>query len=258
MMAFITRHKTELQKALAGLLGLGGIFLLWSILSASYHPLIFPSPREAWQALGDLWEEGSLVPSIAITLHRTLYGYGLALLIGFSLAAFSRIGAFWQALLKPVLAVVQIIPPVVWTILAVIWFGISGGGAPVFLIFIVTLPLAFSQAAAGLEGIDRRLVEMSQVYRCRKSRVLRDIYLPALVPHLAATLGVGFSFAWKAAIFAEFMGSTSGVGFLLSTANSNLDTERVFAWVVVLAVLMLICEYGLLIPLRRRAARWCS
>ncbi len=69
-------------------------------------------------------------------------------------------------------------------------------------------------------------------------------------------MSVGFSFAWKAAIFAEFMGSTSGVGFLLSTANSNLETEKVFAWVLVLIAVMLVCEYGLLLPLKHRAERW--
>lgn len=258
MITFITRHKKELQKAGAGLFGLVALLVLWGLLARNYHPLILPSPLETWRALAALWREGSLAANILITLRRTVYGYSLALLAGFCLALFTKGAGLLGALFRPILLVVQIIPPVVWMVLAVIWFGIANGQASVFLIFIVTLPLAFSSIAAGLESIDGRLVEMARVYRRSRRQIIAEIYLPALYPHLASTVSVGFSFAWKAAIFAEFMGSTSGVGFLLSTANSNLETEKVFAWVLVLGAVMLVCEYGLLIPLRRRAARWSS
>jgi len=252
------KGKQRATKVLAGCLSLLALLVLWGAAARSYHPLILPSPGETWRALRGLWADGALQANLAITLRRTMAGYGLALAAGFCLALLSRSHAFVQALLRPLLAVVQIIPPVVWTVLAVIWFGIATGRAPLFLIFMVTLPLSFSQIVSGLESIDGRLVEMARVYRCGWLRMITELYLPALLPHLAATVSVGFSFAWKAAVFAEFMGSTSGVGFVLSTANSNLETEQVFAWALVLVAVMLVCEYGLLIPLRRKAARWSS
>lgn len=256
MTAFISKHRQELRRILAGLLGPAAVLALWSGLARYYHPMILPSPGETWRALVTLWREDSLLGSVAITLRRTVWGYALALLAGFSLAALTKGTAFWRALLRPILAIVQIIPPVVWTILAVIWFGVASQSAPIFLIFMVTLPLSFANTAASLDSIDGRLVEMAQVYRCSRRQIVTQLYLPALLPQLANTVSVGFSFAWKAAIFAEFMGSTSGVGFLLSTANSNLETEKVFAWVLVLIAVMLVCEYGLLLPLKRRAERW--
>lgn len=247
---------SKLQQRLAGALGLALLLVLWELASRRLHPLILPSPKETWRALEGLWRDGSLTANLALTLGRTVGGFGLALLAGCALAALSQSTSLVQALLRPLVAVVQIIPPVVWMVLAVIWFGIASGRAAAFVIFIVTLPLTFAQSTAGLEGIDVKLVEMARVYRCSPGRILTHIYLPALLPQLAAAVGVGFSFAWKAAVFAEFMGSNSGVGFLLSTANSNLETDKVFAWVLVLIAVMLACEYGLLQPLRRRAARW--
>lgn len=256
MTTFTSRHRRKLVNAAAGLLGLLAILVLWDRLAAGVHPLILPSPTETWQALRVLWAEGSISANLAITVRRTVYGYVLALAMGFFLAVLAKGVEFFRALLKPILTIAQIVPPVAWTLVAVIWFGVASGAAPVFLIFIVTLPLAFSSITAGLDSIDGRLVEMARVYRRNWWAVVKGIYLPALLPHLVATLGVGFSFAWKAAIFAEFVGSNSGVGFVLSTANSNLETEKVFAWVAVLVGVMLVYEYGFLVPVRRRVARW--
>lgn len=254
----ISRRKGEFQKLAIGTAGLLVVFACWSRLAENYHPLILPSPHETGKALLALWKEGSLVSNVLVTLSRTLCGCSLALFSGFALAVLTKGTTFWQALVRPILTLIQIIPPVVWTVLAVIWFGIADHVAPVFLIFVVTLPVAFVSYFSGLDSIDGQLVEMAAVYRCSRLKTITEIYLPALIPHFVSTVSVGISFAWKAAIFAEFMGSTTGVGFALSTANSNLQTEKVFAWVLVLIAVMLVCEYGLLTPLRRRAARWSA
>lgn len=60
----------------------------------------------------------------------------------------------------------------------------------------------------------------------------------------------------KSTIFAEFVGSSSGIGFALSMANANLETEKLFAWTIVLILMMLVFEYGFLVPLNKRVTRW--
>ncbi len=256
MKNFISRR--ELRQGLTGTAGLLVVLVFWIYLSSQYHPFILPSPSETMQALTDLWESGELWKNTAITMRRTVHGYCLALLTGFFFALALKTTWYWQAFFRPLITVIQIIPPIVWVILAVIWFGIADDLTPIFLIFIVTFPLTFINVFSSLDSIDLRLVEMARIYRCSKIQVITGIYLPALVPHLISAISVGISFAWKSTIFAEFIGSSSGVGFALSMANSNLETDKLFAWTLVLVILMMVCEYGILLPLKRRVVRWSS
>lgn len=246
------------KRFMRGATGLLVVLLFWALLSRRHHPLILPSPGETFKAMRGLWQSGSLWVNIIITLSRTLLGYSLALLAGTILALLLKASPFWQDFFRPIITVIQIIPPVVWVVFAVIWFGIAADLTPVFLIFIVTFPIIFINIFSGLDSIDSRLVEMARVYRCSRRKIITGIYFPGLVPHLVSAISVGISFAWKSTIFAEYIGSNSGVGFALSMANSNLETEKLFAWTLILVLFMLVFEYGLLQALERRVTGWST
>lgn len=249
-------RKANIRKIIIGTAGLLVVLIFWGIFSLKYPPLLLPSPLETFQALVKLWNGGELWGNIFITLKRTAIGYLMAIITGLAFALLLRTSKKWQYFFRPLVTVVQTIPPVIWLIFAVLWFGIADDLTPIFLIFIVTFPVIFVNIYTGLENIDFRLVEMARVYRSSKSKIIFRIYFPALVPHLVSAVSIGLSFAWKSTIFAEFIGSTSGIGFVLSMANSNLETEKLFAWTVVLIILMLVFEYGIIQPVKRYATRW--
>ena len=246
----------NLTRRILSTTGIIVVLIFWHKLSQNYHPLILPSPQETFQALQKLWQSGSLWASTLITFRRTLLGYSAALVAGMFTALLFSTCRFLQDLFRPIITVTQIIPPVIWIVLAVIWFGIADDLTPIFLIFIVTFPVVFINIFSGLESVDLRLVEMAEVYRCSRRKIMLDVYLPALVPHVVSAVSLGLSFAWKSAIFAEFIGSSSGIGFAISMANANLETEKLFAWAIVLILLMLVFEYGILTPLNKRVTRW--
>jgi NitT/TauT family transport system permease protein len=239
-----------------GTTGILVVLILWYLLALNKHPLILPSPLETWKALKELGTSGDLFTNLYITIKRTLIGYSAAILGGFFLALLLKASHFWQLFFRPLITIIQTIPPVVWIVLAIIWFGIADDITPIFLIFVVTFPVIFINVFSGLQNIDYNLMEMAKVYRCTRKQVLLDIYLPSLIPHLVSATSVGLAFAWKATIFAEFIGSSSGIGFALSMANSNLETEELFAWALVLICLMLLFEYLIIQPLREYVTRW--
>ncbi len=247
---------TRLRRGLLGTTGLLVVLLFWLLLSRRYHPLILPSPSETLAAMQGLWQSGELWKNTVITLRRTVVGYSFALFFGILIALLLKSSRILQDLFRPVITIIQIIPPIIWVVIAVIWFGIADDLTPVALIFIVTFPVVFVNVFSSLDSIDLKLVEMAKVYRCSQWKIITNIYLPTLIPHLVSAISVGMSFAWKSSIFAEFIGSNSGVGFALSMANNNLETEKLFAWALVLIILMLIFEYGILLPIQRRVTRW--
>lgn len=234
------------------------VLISWAFLSKNIHPLILPSPIETFDAIKELWGSGELLSNTIITFKRTLIGYFLAMSIGLSFAVMLKKSRFWKLFFRPLITIIQTTPPVIWLALAVIWFGIADNLTPIFLIFIVTFPIVFINIYSGLDNIKMELVEMAVLYRSSKTKVFFNIYLPFLIPHLVSAMSIGLAFAWKSTIFAEFIGSSSGIGFALSMANSNLQTDKLFAWAIVLIILMLIFEYGILQPVKSYVTRWDS
>jgi len=232
------------------------LFLIWNMMARRLPAIVLPSPLETFQALYSLFLSGELIAEILITLRRTFIGFGLAILMGLILAVMLKSGKRWRFFFRPLITIVQVTPPVVWLIMAVIWFGIADDLTPIFLIFIVTFPLVFLNIFSGLEDIKEELLEMARVYRFNKKQILFSIYLPSLIPHLVSAISIGLSFAWKSSVFAEFIGSNSGIGFALSMAHSNLNTEVFFAWAMVLIILMLVFEYLILQPLYSSVTVW--
>ncbi|MCF8008329.1 MAG: ABC transporter permease [Halanaerobiales bacterium] len=253
MKSFIIK---KIKEILLGATGFLVVFLIWFYYSGQINPLILPTPGETWAAFIDIYQKGDLFFNLFITIKRTLIGYGLALISGFILALLLNKSKILKNILKPLITVIQTTPPVIWLALAVIWFGIADNLTPIFLIFIVTLPIIIINIFEGLHDIDNNLIEMAKVYKASSKEILFDIFIPSLTPYIFSALSIGFAFAWKSTIFAEFIGSNSGVGFALSMANSNLNTDKLFAWAIVLIILMLVIEYLIIKPLQKRITRW--
>ena len=246
----------KLKKISLSTTGFLVVLLIWIYYSRQMNPLILPSPLETLRAFLDIYKSGSFFNNLFITIQRTVVGFSLALITGFIIALVLNKFKIMYIITRPIITVIQTTPPVIWLALAVIWFGIADNLTPIFLIFIVTLPIIFVNIFEGLQDIDENLIDMAKVYQAEQKEIFFNIFVPSLVPYIFSALSIGIAFAWKSTIFAEFLGSNSGVGFALSMANSNLNTDRLFAWAIVLIILMLIVEYLIIKPLQRKATRW--
>ena len=264
MKIFITNKDTKnninitkkLRSFLLSTTGFWVVLIVWLLIADNYNPLILPSPQQVFDACMDLFHSGRLYNNLVITLKRTILGYSSAVICGIILALLLSRSILFNRILRPIITVIQSTPPIIWLALAVIWFGIAEDLTPIFLIFVVTFPIIFINLYEGIKDIDQKLVDMARVFSCNRKKILLHIYLPALVPHLVSALSVGFAFAWKSTVFAEYLGASSGIGFALSVANANLETDKLFAWAFVLILLMVIVEYFILKPLQNKVTGW--
>ena len=232
------------------------LILIWEQAAAGLNSLILPSVGESLSALQEIAATGVLYSSFVITLRRTLIAYSLAVAVGIILALLMHRFEYFKRSFRPLITMIQATPPVVWIALAVIWFGVAEDLTPIFLIFIVSMPVIFVNLFQGIEDLNTELVEMAEAYSTPRFRIIKEIYFPALLPALVSALSIAFAFAWKSSVFAEFIGSSSGIGYQLSRANSMLATDKLFAWTIILLLFMIFVEYYLLEKLKARVSRW--
>lgn len=233
-----------------------GLLFFWQQAAAELNSLLLPSIGESLEALKEIAASGLLLESFLITLKRTLIAYILSVFTGVFLALILNRFNFLKRTFRPFITIIQATPPVVWVSLAIVWFGVAADLTPIFLIFIVSTPIIFVNIFQALEEMNKDLIEMAEAYSTPPLRILKEIYLPSLLPALVSALSIAFAFAWKSSVFAEFIASSSGIGYQLSRANSLMATDKLFAWTFILVLFMLFVEYYLLEKLKKSVSRW--
>ena len=181
--------------------------------------------------------------SVFATCLRVLAGFFLAILSGAALAALAARFWFVRVVFAPVLGVIRATPVASFIILALIWM--SAGRLPVFIAYIMVLPLAYSNLTSGLAAIDRQLLEMAKLFRFSRRKTARLIFIPGLMPHLTAACTAGLGFAWKSVVAAEVIAHPAfSVGRRIYDAKIYLETADLFAWTIAVIMLSVAIERG--------------
>jgi NitT/TauT family transport system permease protein len=141
------------------------------------------------------------------------------------------------------LNVIKATPVASFIILALIW--LKSYRISAFIAFLMVLPMVWANVSEGIKNTDIKLIEMTKVFKIPKSRVLKAVYIPSVMPYFVTACNVGIGFAWKAGIAAEIIGlSKDTIGRNLYDAKIYLETVDIFAWTVVVIILSLLFEKG--------------
>jgi NitT/TauT family transport system permease protein len=228
---------------------------IWWLFSLSVPHYILPGPARVWQALKLIAANGDLWSNLGITLWRVTVGFIIAALVslpfGIFLGANKRVGEFFE----PVIPVMNTVSSAIWAIFAIIWFGISNA-TTIFVVFMTAMPLIITNVWQGTRTVNAEFIELAQVLRMPKWKVMTKIYLPTILPYFFSGARLAFGFGWRVSLVAETIGASSGVGYRLRQAADLIQTDQVFAWTLTLVVMMATLEMGLLKPLENHLFRW--
>ncbi len=237
---------------LAVVLVLGAI---WVALSGQLGDYLLPSPARVWRSLGDVLASGQLWKHVWASLYRITVGFGLAVLTSIVFALLVAGSRHAATVGRDLTAVLNSTSVFVWIVLSLIWFGL-GDRAAMFTTYMITLPVLLANMLEGVANVDRKLLEMAQVYRLSPLDRFLNVTLPSTVPYLVAGMKVGFGLGLKVSVVAEIFGVSSGIGYMMNFNRDTLRTDMVFVWALALIVIMLIVDKVLFEGLSRRVAAW--
>lgn len=252
----MTASTTRSRRAwLVGLLAIIGLVALWQLLSLYLPEILFPSPLATLEAGIELVRSGELASQLGRSLLRMLAGFALGVSAAIACGLVAGTSAVVYDAFRPVQAVLLGVPPIVFVVLAMVWFG-TGGLVPVAVVAVLVFPLVFLSTADGRRNVDRQLLEMAAVYEVSRLRTLRDIVLPALAVPIFTAISLATGIAVRVTIMAELLAAADGVGYHIALARVNVDTATVFAWTIVLVGLVILVDHAVVGPMKRSAARW--
>jgi len=237
--------------------GIGVLLLLlgWHLLAVRLGPLLMATPQQAWQALGRLVSTAEFARHAGASVLRVSVGVSLGIGLGLLLAMLSARSERLRVLLEPLRWLVMSVPPVILVVLAMLWLGM--GTAMVLLIAVLLLsPSVYINVLRGLQLLDPDLGEMATVYRFGRWRRLQHVVLPAIAIPLCTALHLACCSGVRLVVMAEVIGAIDGAGFALAHARSSLDSATVYAWVLLVVMLVAAMELLFLHPLQRYLTRW--
>jgi NitT/TauT family transport system permease protein len=235
------------------LLGAAGTALVigawWALTSGLrlINPQFLPDPKAVLMAMIHLLTTGPIVGDgggyggvnllghALTSAYRVLLGFAdvivISLPLGFLMAAVPAA----ERLLNPIVQLLRPIPPIAWTPLAILWFGI-GTEAVLFTITIgVVWPLIIS-TVAGVASASKMLVRAAATLGASQFQIYTRVIIPASMPYLFTGLRLAFGMAWWMIIPAELIAAQRGLGFLILRAQDNQNTADVIVGILAIAV----------------------
>ena len=206
--------------------------------------VLIPSPAAVRLRLGQLICTLPVWQQVGLSLLRILTGFALALVLGAVFGALTARSALADTLLSPALRTVRAIPVASFIILLFVLM--SKEYIPTVTSFLMVLPVVWSNVDQGVRSTDIQLLEMAQVFRLSRRKVLRHIWLPQVAPFFLAAARTGMGLAWKAGVAAEVLAAPRlGIGRALYEAKVYLETADLFAWTAVIVCISVVLEKGL-------------
>lgn len=232
------------------------VVVVWQLLIRIYnfHSVVLPPPSSVYDILknqGDFLLE-SMIDSMGTILWGFFYGSILGWLAGVAISYSPLV----RRAIHPILVALFVVPKAIFLPLLIIWWGV--GGFPNHKI-VVTILLAFfpvtENTIAGLSGVEREMVELTQSLGGSAGLIFRKIALPFSLPFVLAGVRIAMTEAMIGTLFVEILVPNEGIGSRIVDAQDVSNTQFIIAAILVIAAFGL-AAYFLLQWIERRLTKW--
>jgi len=214
------------------LLVLGG----WQLYVAvsGINEILLPPPTKVASAA---WSDRSLLAADAwVTIQEILYGYLLAVVFGIGLAILIHSSRIVERALYPWLVVSQMIPILAVAPIFVLWTGFDIRPKLMVIALVCFFPIVVN-TIDGLRAVEPELLDLLRTLGASSAQRFRLARLPAALPFVFSGLKVAAAFSVLGAVFGEWVGANSGLGYEILVLNNQSATSDMFAVIAVLSVI---------------------
>ncbi len=214
------------------------LLIVWQLLASTgtLPANWLPAPSAIAVTLLELLRGGELARHIAYTLARVLAGFLIGSLAATVLGGITGSSPTIRRLLDPTLQALRSIPSMAWVPLFLLWLGIHESSKIALISVGVFFPV-YLNLLSGILTVDRKLVEVGQIFRLTRFQLVRRVILPATLPTYLVGLRSGLGLGWMFVVAAEIMGASRGLGFLMIDGQMTGRASVIIASIVLFAIL---------------------
>jgi NitT/TauT family transport system permease protein len=222
----------------------------WATVGGYISPTFLANPLtmldEGWQLLV---KHGFLF-DIGMTVWRVVGGFVLAAIVaipvGIAMGTYKPVEAFFE----PFVSFARYLPASAFIPLLILWAGI-GETQKLLVIFIGSVFQLVLMVAVAVGNTRRDLVEAAYTLGAQDWGIIRRVLLPSSAPEIAEILRLVLGWAWTYVIVAELIGSSSGIGHMITDSQALLNTGQIIFGIIIIGLIGLVSDF-----LFKAANRW--
>ncbi len=222
-----------------------------------FDPFFVSRPSLVFAKLYD-WifgaKAGFLWPHLASTLHSTFLGLIVAVGTGFGVGLLFSQRRRLAAVLSPFIVALNSLPRIAFVPLITMILGL-GVASKIATAWFIVFFLVFFNTFKGALSIERELIDFCRTLGASERQITRTVRIPNALSWAFTALPNAVSFSLIGVVLSEFVGSTTGMGYLIIVALATLNSAEMFAALTVLSVVGVVLVM-LFRTLERRILRW--
>lgn len=232
--------------------------VVWSIATFGgfVSPTFLASPVTMVEEAILLFTEYGFLHDIGMTVWRVMGGFILAAAfavpLGIAMGAWKPVEAFFE----PFVSFCRYLPASAFIPLLILWAGV-GEMQKLLLIFIGSFFQITLMVAVTVGGARKDLVEAAYTLGASNTGIVRRVLIPGAAPGIAETLRLVLGWAWTYVIVAELIGSSSGIGHMITDSQALLNTGQIIFGIIVIGLIGLVSDF-IFKTLNRRMFEWST
>ena len=229
--------------------GLLALAAAWQALSLFVPPFIVPGWERIFRSLITL-----RIDFVLITLARVVVALLVSFALGLGVAVLMYASTPVERYGRPIVRLLMAVPVVCWILFAVLWFRWVEFRIA-FVLVIVCAPVFLVDMLDAMRGVSKDLRDMLRAFRPTRAQLFTKLVLPATLPAMLTSWKINLSLAIRVVTIAELVGAVTGIGYGLVVAQELFSVSEVFAWTLIL-VLLLFVAGAVLTHVEERLLRW--
>ena len=203
-----------------------------------------PSPGDVLTNAANLMHSDKFYNNMWVSVRRILLGFGIATVLGVTFGLLIGQYRVARGLMFPLFEVLRPIPAIAWVPMAIMLWP-TNETSIVFITFLGSFFPILLNTIHGVKSVDAVLLRAGRCLGANEFSLLRQVILPAALPHIFTGLTIGMGVAWVSLIAAEMISGQYGIGYFTWEAYSLIQYADIAIGMIVIGMLGLACSSGI-------------
>jgi NitT/TauT family transport system permease protein len=213
-----------------------GLLVVWEVVVRSRGVPQYLLPAPSVIIAYTVSHLNFLMPAAGATTAETILGFGLSVVFGILASMAIVWSRVFEDAIYPLVVITQVIPKVAIAPLLIIYLGF-GLESKVFLSFLISFFPMMINTTLGMKSVSPELLELLASLKATKWQIMRKVRFHRAIPYMVEGAKIAITLAVIGAIVGEFTAGSEGLGYLILSASSSLDTVQAFSALFVLIVI---------------------
>lgn len=214
----------------------------WATFGGYVSKTFLANPLTMLQEGWELLIKHGFLFDIGMTIWRVVGGFVLAAIIAVPLGVLMGAYKPIEAFLEPFVSFARYLPASAFIPLLILWAGI-GELQKLLVIFIGAVFQIILMIAVNVGNTRSDLVEAAYTLGASDKGIIRRVLLPSSAPEIAEILRLVLGWAWTYVIVAELIGSSSGIGHMITDSQALLNTGQIIFGIIVIGLIGLVSDF---------------